>query len=219
MGGQKELSQVRRSNALPFLNTNPRTHTKVSPDSWFPLSGCVCHTRTLLLAISDSSPIYIPSNQHTHPHSIQPTHPHTTLNSHTPHHTQFTHPPTYHTQSHTHTPHSIHTHTPYSSHTHTHHTQFTHKPPSSTTHKTHTSYPQLAHKYIYRPSTPHSSPIQRLLPRFSMIGTSLHLQHYSVHAEHAYPLMLSEQHFLIFLSSQHQKWTQYVTYAHGGSIS
>ena len=123
-----------------------------------------------------------------------------TVNFTPKHHTQFT--PTHHTQV-----------------THTHHTQFTHKPPSSTTHKTHTSYPQLAHKYIYRPSTPHSSPIHRLLPRFSMMGTSLHLQHYSVHAEHTYPLMFSEQHFLIFLSSQHQKWTQYVPYVHGGSIS
>ena len=106
MGRQKELTQIRRSSALPFHNTNPRTHTKVSPDSWFPLSGCVCHTTTLLLAISDSSPIYIPSNQHMHPRSIHTHTPHS-IHTHT-HHTQFTHPPTHHTQSHT------HTHTPHS---------------------------------------------------------------------------------------------------------
>ena len=107
-----------RSNALPFHNTNPRTHTKVSPDSWFPLSGCVCHTRTLLLAISDSSPIYIPSNQHTHPHSIQPTHPHTTLNSHTHPHTTLNHTPTHHTQfTPTHHTQVTHTHTTLNSHT------------------------------------------------------------------------------------------------------
>jgi len=151
------LSQV-RSNALPFLNTNPRTHTKVSPDSWFPLSGCVCHTRTLLLAISDSSPIYIPSNQHTHPHLIQPPHPHTTLNSHTPHTTlnSHTHPNT--TLNHTPTHHTQFTPTHHTQVTHTHHTQFTHKPPSSTTHKTHTSYPQLAHKYIYPLAHPTVAP-------------------------------------------------------------
>ena len=129
MGGQKELSQIRRSSALSFHNTNPRTHTKVSPNSWFPLSGCVCYTTTLLLAISDSSPIYMPSNQHMHPHSIHTHTPHSI--THTPtHHTQFTHPP--------HIPHSIThpTHTPHSIHKHTskfYHTQNPHIIPSTRT--------------------------------------------------------------------------------------
>ena len=111
-------------------------------------------------------------------------------------HLLHTHLPTH---AHSHTPHSMHTHTP------THHTQFTYTPPSSTTHKTHKSYPQLTHKYICTLAHPMAAPFIGSSPIFKdgnkpTLPTCCML-------EHTYPLMFSEQHFLIFLSSQHQQWT------------
>ena len=89
---------------------------------------------------------------------------------------------------HTHPPHSIHTHT----------SKFHHSQNSQIIPSTHTQiYLHLAHP-MAAPFTGSSQIFKDgnkpTLPTCCML-------------EHTYPLMFSEQHFLIFLSSQHQQWT------------